>query len=186
VPETGKSVGSDRESDRFQPLAAPDLRSPENVPEARLVERVQVQGFVVVGAVYDTEAVVPAQDDRSLIGIIEMRPEGKSRTATVIGRENGIGSIRFPAHPEVDLHHFRRHRLILPFQRQGSSTPERHLCSMLSPPKAYLPGKGASCPQLVRVAARSSRAGSGATSRCGSDGSPLGIGGSEWRVNRGA
>jgi tRNA nucleotidyltransferase (CCA-adding enzyme) len=32
---------------------------------------------------------------------------------------------------------------------------------LLSPPKARLPGKGASYPQLVRVAARSSRAGSG-------------------------
>jgi hypothetical protein len=80
---------------------------------------VQVQGFVVVGAVYDTEAVVPAQDDRSLIGIIEMRPEGKSCTARVIGCENGIGSIRFPAHSEVDLHHFRRHSLILPVSTSG-------------------------------------------------------------------
>lgn len=31
----------------------------------------------------------------------------------------------------------------------------------VSPPKAYLPGKDASSPSLVRVAARSSRAGSG-------------------------
>lgn len=42
-----------------------------------------------------------------------------------------------------------------------------------NPPKARLAGKGASSPQEVRVAARSSRAGSGTTSRCGRDGSPL-------------
>ena len=38
-----------------------------------------------------------------------------------------------------------------------------------NPPKACLPGKGMSCPQLVRVAARSSRAGSGRPSCCGRD-----------------
>lgn len=41
-----------------------------------------------------------------------------------------------------------------------------------NPPKAHPPGKGAPCPQLGRVAARSSRAGSGVTSRCGRDGNP--------------
>jgi hypothetical protein len=41
-----------------------------------------------------------------------------------------------------------------------------------NPPKVHPPGKGAPNPQLVRVAARSSRAGPGATSCCGRDGSP--------------
>ena len=41
-----------------------------------------------------------------------------------------------------------------------------------NPPKARPPGNGAPSPWLARVAARSSRAGSGVTSRCGRDGHP--------------
>ncbi len=51
------------------------------------------------------------------------------------------------------------------------------LGSRSSPPKVHPPGKGAPSPQLERVAARSSRAGSGVTSRCGRDGSPCALSG---------
>ena len=57
-------------------------------------------------------------------------------------------------------------------RRPALGHPPQNISSMSNPPKVHLPGKGAPSPQLVRVAARSSRAGSGATSRCGRDGSP--------------
>jgi hypothetical protein len=91
------------------------------------------------------------------IGNLGCRQESESENQAAVPKENHGRTLG------RDRHHL-----------SSGQTPRHRLTVTVNPPKAHLPGKGASCPQLERVAARSSRAGSGTTSRCGSDGNPRG------------